>query len=75
MWLQTRMFLLIALMSGIFYELKQIDKDMNGTIGYDELVDLRQKQVKLTSGDKFLELFTTHPNMLKRIKHLSSLTV
>ncbi|MFC1968960.1 zinc metalloprotease HtpX [Chloroflexota bacterium] len=56
-------------------ELKQIDKDMNGTIDYDELVDLRQKQVKLTSGDKFLELFTTHPNMLKRIKHLSSLTV
>jgi len=75
MWLQTRMFLLIALMSGIFYELKQIDKDMNGTIDYDELVDLRQKQVKLTSGDKFLELFTIRPNMLKRIKHLSSLTV
>lgn len=75
MWLQTRMFLLIALMLGILYELKQIDKDMNGTIDYDELVDLRHKQVKLTSGDKFLELFTIHPNMLKRIKHLFSLTV
>jgi len=56
-------------------ELKQVDRDMNGTIDYDELVDLRQKQVKLTSGDKFLELFTTHPNMLKRIKHHSSLTM
>jgi len=56
-------------------DLKQIDKDMNGTIDYNELVDLRQKQVKLTSGDKFMELFTTHPNMLKRIKHLSTLTM
>jgi heat shock protein HtpX len=56
-------------------ELKQIDRDMSGTIDYDELVDLRQKKVRLRTGDKMMELFTTHPNMLKRIKHLSTLVV
>ncbi len=56
-------------------ELSQIDRDMSGTISYDELADIRQKQVHLGTGDKLMELFTTHPNMLKRIKHLSTLTV
>lgn len=55
-------------------ELKQIDRDMSGTIDYDELMNLRQKQVRLSTGDKLMEFFTTHPNMLKRIKHLSTLT-
>ena len=56
-------------------ELSQIDRDMSGTIDYDELMELRQKEVRLGTGDKMMELFTTHPNMLKRIKHLSSLSV
>lgn len=56
-------------------ELSQIDRDMSGTISYDELAELRQKQVRLGFGDKLMELFTTHPNMLNRIKHLSNLTV
>ena len=56
-------------------ELSQIDKDMSGTINYDELMALRQKEVKLVTSHKLMELFTTHPNMLKRIKHLSTLTV
>jgi heat shock protein HtpX len=56
-------------------ELKQVDRDMSGTIDYDELLELRGKRVRLSTGDKMMELFTTHPNMLKRIKHLSSLAV
>ncbi|MBI4187800.1 MAG: M48 family metalloprotease, partial [Chloroflexi bacterium] len=56
-------------------ELSQIDRDMSGTIDYNELADLRQKEVRLGAADKMMELFTTHPNMLKRIKHLSTLTV
>ena len=56
-------------------ELSQIDRDMSGTIDYDELMELRQKEVRLGTADKLMELFTTHPNMLKRIKHLSTLTV
>jgi len=54
-------------------ELSQIDRDMSGTIDYDELMELRQKEIRLGTAHKLMELFTTHPNMLKRIKHLSSL--
>jgi heat shock protein HtpX len=54
-------------------EISQIDRDMSGTISYDDLMDLRQKEVRLGISAKLLELFTTHPNMLKRIKHLSTL--
>ena len=48
---------------------------MSGTIDYNELMELRQKKVSLKTSDRMMELFTTHPNMLKRIKHLSSLAV
>ncbi len=61
-----------------YYEIKeltQIDLDMSGTIDYDELMALRQKEVKLSKSQKLMEIFTTHPNMLKRIKHLSTLAV
>jgi len=37
-------------------------------------MELRQKRVKLSGVEKMMELFTTHPNMLKRIKHLAGLT-
>ncbi len=56
-------------------ELSQIDQDMSGTIDYGELMDIRQKEVHLGTADKLMEIFTTHPNMLKRIKHLSTLSV
>ncbi len=56
-------------------ELSQIDRDMSGTIDQYELLALRQKQVRLGFGARLMELFTTHPNMLKRIKHLSTLNV
>lgn len=54
-------------------ELAQVDRDMSGTIDANELLELRHKEIRLGTGDKMSELFTTHPNMLKRIKHLSSL--
>lgn len=56
-------------------ELAQIDQDMSGTIDQGELLSLRQKKVQLGRADKLMELFTTHPNMLKRIKRLSTLGV
>jgi heat shock protein HtpX len=55
-------------------ELAQIDADMSGTIDQNELLALRSKRVKLSGSDKLMELLSTHPNMLKRIKHLSSLS-
>lgn len=53
-------------------ELKEVDTDMSGTIDANELDALRIKTVRLGIGDRLMELFSTHPNMLKRIKHLSS---
>ncbi len=54
-------------------ELKAVDTDMSGTIDVSELAALRMKEVHIGIGDKLLELLGTHPNMLRRIKHLSSL--
>lgn len=56
-------------------ELSEIDRDMSGSIDYDELMALRQKKVQLNAAAKLMELFSTHPNMLQRIKHLSTLIV
>ena len=55
-------------------ELAQVDLDMSGTIDPDELLALRSKTIRLSSQDKMMEIMSTHPNMLKRIKHLSMLT-
>lgn len=55
-------------------ELSQIDRDKNGTISQDELLELRRRTVRLGFADRVMELFTTHPNILKRIKQLSALT-
>jgi len=55
-------------------ELQQIDLDMSGTIDSSELMALRAKSVRIGTADKLMEVFSTHPNMLKRIQHLSTLT-
>jgi len=54
-------------------ELSQVDLDMSGTIDANELAALRSKTIRLGSQDKIMEIMSTHPNMLKRIQHLSSL--
>jgi len=52
-------------------ELSQLDLDKNGIIDTAELELLRKSNIRLNFGDKMLELLSTHPNMLKRIKKLS----
>lgn len=54
-------------------ELRQVDLDMNGTIDEDELKSLGMKDVKIKTSDKLMEILSTHPNMVKRVKHLSEL--
>jgi len=54
-------------------ELKEIDLDLSGTIDQGELLALRSKAVRIKTADKIVEMMSTHPNMLKRIKHLSTL--
>ncbi|MFH2138606.1 MAG: zinc metalloprotease HtpX [Candidatus Omnitrophota bacterium] len=57
---------------GELKDLSQIDIDNSGSIDTDELKALRNSGVKLRTADKIFELFSTHPNMLKRIKKLST---
>lgn len=64
----------VARASGEVRELREIDRDMSGTINEAELMQLRNRDVNLAASARLMELFTTHPNMLKRIKHLSTLT-
>ncbi|MFC1514641.1 zinc metalloprotease HtpX [Candidatus Omnitrophota bacterium] len=56
---------------GEINELIQLDLDRNGTIDPGELKILKRKRIALKSSDRMMELFSTHPNMLKRIQHLS----
>ena len=52
-------------------DLRDLDLDKSGTISNAELLALQNRAVKLGFGDKVMEVFSTHPNMLKRIKRLS----
>jgi heat shock protein HtpX len=54
-------------------DLAQIDLDLSGTIDQDELAMLRTKKVSLSITDRLMEMLSTHPNMLNRIKHLAEL--
>lgn len=52
-------------------DLAQLDLNKDGTIDANELFSLRNKQIKVSGTQKMMEILSTHPNMLKRIKHLS----
>ncbi len=54
-------------------ELRQVDLDMSGTIDENELKSLSSMDVKIKTSDKLMEILSTHPNMVKRVKHLSEL--
>ncbi len=54
-------------------ELSQLDLDLSGTIDKDELEMIRRGRISLSTTDRLIELLSTHPNMLKRIKYLSEL--
>jgi len=56
-------------------ELSQLDMDKSGSIEASELEAIREAQIKLNFGDRMMELLSTHPNMLKRIKRLSQYQV
>ena len=55
-------------------ELREADKDLSGTIDAAELAAIRSERIRLSAADRWMEIFSTHPNMLKRIKRLSELT-
>ncbi len=52
-------------------ELRQLDIDGSGIIDADELAALSAKNVNISFGQRLMEVMSTHPNMVKRIKQLS----
>jgi len=52
-------------------DLSQLDMNKNFSIDRSELEFLKSARVKISLGEKIMELMATHPNMLKRIKKLS----
>jgi len=53
-------------------ELREIDQNYSGTIDRNELLALRSQTVRLSGSERMMEIFTTHPNMLKRIRRLAT---
>jgi len=53
-------------------ELSQLDLDRSGTIDAAELEAMRSRPLSLSFSDRMMELLSTHPNMLKRIKALTA---
>ena len=54
-------------------ELAALDLDKSGHIDAHELSQLGERHIKLSGIDKMMEIMSTHPNMLKRIKVLSGM--
>ncbi len=52
-------------------QLSQLDLNRDGEISEIELAQLKSKNVNIKTSDKVMELFSTHPNMLKRIERLA----
>lgn len=59
---------------GEIEDLLQLDMNMDGTIDLAELQRIKYGGVKVGMGARILELLSTHPNMLKRVKRLSEFT-
>ncbi len=55
-------------------DLQQLDINLDGVISEDELSRLRYSDTKIATGQRIMELLSTHPNMLKRVKRLSELS-
>ena len=54
-------------------QIADLDLDKSGHIDEHELAQMKGAHLKLSALDKMMELMSTHPNMLKRIKVLSEM--
>jgi heat shock protein HtpX len=54
--------------------LRAMDMDKDGSISESELAQIKYTKTRVKTSDKIMELFSTHPNMVKRIKKLSELS-
>ena len=55
-------------------DLRSMDLDRDGSISESELAQIKYTKTNVKTADKIMEIFSTHPNMVKRIKRLSELS-
>jgi heat shock protein HtpX len=55
-------------------DLRSMDLDMDGSISESELAQIKYTKTRVGRGSRIMEIFSTHPNMVKRIKRLSELS-
>lgn len=54
-------------------DLAEIDADKSGHIDEKELKALQHANLRISGADKFMEILSTHPNMVKRIQTLAKM--
>lgn len=64
----------ISSSSDVISDLQQLDLDRDGTISEVELNELKYRQTKVGTGSQIMEVLSTHPNMVKRVKRLSEMS-
>ena len=55
-------------------DLRQLDLNMDGVISEAELAELRYTPARISTANKMMEVLSTHPNMVKRVKRLAELS-
>lgn len=55
-------------------ELSQLDLDHDGSISQAELDSLKYDRVNIKTSSRLFEIFSTHPNMVKRVKRLAEMS-
>jgi len=55
-------------------DLREVDLNLDGVISEDELAEIRERPTRISAGSKIMELMSTHPNMVKRIRRLAELS-
>jgi heat shock protein HtpX len=55
-------------------DLQQLDLDMDGSISEMELAEIRNMKTRIGMGSRIMEVLSTHPNMVKRVKRLAELS-
>ncbi len=54
-------------------DIRSMDLDSDGSISESELAQIKYTKTRVSTGSRIMEIFSTHPNMVKRIKRLSEL--
>jgi len=55
-------------------DLRAMDMNKDGYISESELAQIKYTKTRIKTADKIMEIFSTHPNMVERIKRLSELS-